>query len=165
MSSSIPGLQVQVLDDARTVEKLRILDKVCFPVTYFDKYYTALVENGFSKLSNVAFYHDVLVGSITTRLEKTDTEGELQAYIMTLGVLPPYRGLGIASRLLQQTLDYVATRPDVQEIRLHVQVGSPAFNLYKKHGFEIVEEVPNYYTNIEPTNDALLLHKRIEHAK
>jgi N-alpha-acetyltransferase 50 len=163
MSSTIPGLQILVLDDPRTIEKLRLVDKVCFPVTYYDKYYTALVENGFTKLSNIAIFHDVLIGSITTRLETTEVEGKFRAYIMTLAVLPPYRGMGIATRLLQQTIDYVATRPDVDEVALHVQVGSPALNLYKKNGFEIQEEVPNYYTNIEPTNDALLLRKRIAH--
>jgi ribosomal protein S18 acetylase RimI-like enzyme len=161
--AAVPGLQIQTLDDARTIEKLRVLDKVCFPVTYTDKYYEALVTNGFSKISNIALYHDVLVGSITTRLEPTETEGQQRAYIMTLGVLPPYRSLGIATLLLRTVLDYVAATPSIVEVKLHMQVGSPALKLYEKHGFAVTDEVKDYYTGIEPTNDALILLKTVEH--
>lgn len=158
-----PGLQIKMLDDPRTVEKLRVLDKACFPVTYYDKYYDALVTNGFSKLSNIAWYHDVLVGSITTRLEAADVEGKAKAYIMTLGVLEPYRGMGIATMLLRTVLEYVATESNVVEVTLHVQVGSAALGLYQKHGFVIKEEVKDYYTGITPTNDALLLSLPVVH--
>jgi ribosomal protein S18 acetylase RimI-like enzyme len=162
-SSSIPGLQIQMLDDPRTIEKLRVLDKVCFPVTYYDKYYDSLVTNGFSKLSNIALFHEVLVGSITTRLEQAETEGQFKAYIMTLGVLEPYRGLGIATSLLRTVLEYVSSMPTITEVTLHVQVGSPALAMYEKHGFKVKAEVKDYYNGIQPTNDALLLSFTVTH--
>lgn len=41
-----------------------------------------------------AYYSDICVGSIACRLEKKE-DGAVCVYIMTLGVLAPYRGLGI----------------------------------------------------------------------
>jgi hypothetical protein len=41
-----------------------------------------------------AYYNDICVGSIACRLEKKDG-GSVRLYIMTLGVLAPYRRLGI----------------------------------------------------------------------
>ncbi|KAK8945958.1 hypothetical protein KSP40_PGU012936 [Platanthera guangdongensis] len=40
------------------------------------------------------YYSDICVGAVACRLEKKDG-GAIRVYIMTLGVLAPYRGLGI----------------------------------------------------------------------
>lgn len=45
-----------------------------------------------------AYFSDICVGSIACRLEKKDG-GAVCVYIMTLGVLAPYRGLGIGKQL------------------------------------------------------------------
>lgn len=42
----------------------------------------------------VAYYSDICVGAIACRLEKKEG-GVVRVYIMTLGVLAPYRGLGL----------------------------------------------------------------------
>lgn len=90
--------------------------------------------------------------------------------MLTLGVLAPYRRLGIASQLLKHVLD-IATNPDlkdsatpsqkVESLYAHVQVGNEeALALYSKHGFtqhtDIVKEY--YKPNVQP-RDAHLVEK------
>jgi ribosomal protein S18 acetylase RimI-like enzyme len=165
-------VQLQTLDDPRVIERIRVLDKYCFPVKYSDDYYVNTVgrfvkhepEKKWTPLNSVAFFADMLVGSITSRLEalmseddqgKTPVPDKVRCYIMTLGVLAPYRRMGIARQLVQRVIDFVATLdPNVEEIGLHVQQGSSALAFYTALGFEIRYEVKGYYTDIEPTLDA-----------
>ncbi|EYU29241.1 hypothetical protein MIMGU_mgv1a017258mg [Erythranthe guttata] len=69
---------------------------------------------------------------------------------MTLGVLAPYRGLGIGAKLVNHVLD-LCTKQNIGEVYLHVQTNNEeAIKFYKKFGFEITETIHNYYTNITP---------------
>ncbi|KAG8077210.1 hypothetical protein GUJ93_ZPchr0007g3238 [Zizania palustris] len=96
-----------------------------------------------------AYYSDICVGAIACRLEKTDG-GAVCVYIMTLGVLAPYRGLGIGSKLLNHVLD-LCEKQNVPEIYLHVQTNNDdAIAFYKKFGFEITKTIEKYYKNITP---------------
>ncbi|XVE63535.1 hypothetical protein DITRI_Ditri07aG0027600 [Diplodiscus trichospermus] len=154
------GREVAIsLDGVRdkNVMQLMKLNTVLFPVRYNDKYYAdALASGEFTKL---AYYNDICVGSIACRLEKK--EGcAICVYIMTLGVLAPYRGLGIGTRLLNHVLD-LCSKQNIPEIYLHVQTSNEdAINFYKKLGFEITETIKNYYTNIDPP-DCFVLTKFI----
>ncbi|CAI9094469.1 OLC1v1030215C1 [Oldenlandia corymbosa var. corymbosa] len=131
----------------KNIMQLKKLNTALFPVRYNDKYYAdALVSGEFSKL---AYYSDICVGSIACRLEKKEG-GAICVYIMTLGVLAPYRGLGIGTTLLNHVLD-MCTKQNIGEIYLHVQTNNDdAINFYKKFGFEITGTIQNYYTNITP---------------
>ncbi|KAJ6406288.1 hypothetical protein OIU84_009918 [Salix udensis] len=110
-----------------------------------------------------AYYSDICVGSIACRLEKKDGGG-LRVYIMTLGVLAPYRGLGIGTKLLNHVID-LSSKQNISEIYLHVQTNNEdAINFYKKFGFEITDTIQNYYMNITPP-DCYLLTKFITETK
>ncbi|XP_022868480.1 probable N-acetyltransferase san [Olea europaea var. sylvestris] len=86
VSISLDGLR------DKNLMQLKKLNTALFPVRYNDKYYAdALASGDFTKL---AYYSDICVGSIACRLEKKEGGG-ICVYIMTLGVLAPYRGIGI----------------------------------------------------------------------
>ncbi|KAI3823511.1 hypothetical protein L1987_04949 [Smallanthus sonchifolius] len=57
-------------------------------------------------------FNDICVGSIACRLDKKEG-GAVRVYIMTLGVLAPYRGLG--TKLLNHVLD-LSSRKNIGEI-------------------------------------------------
>jgi ribosomal protein S18 acetylase RimI-like enzyme len=152
------GLQIKVLTDPRIIERIKVMDTYNFPVTYTEKYYTNIVDAGFHNFNLIAYYHELLVGSCTCRLESTATEGVFRLYVMTIGVLSPYRRLGIGAKMMQLVLDHVAAEGTIgiSEVALHVQVGSPAFYFYTGFGFEVREEVKEYYKDLE-VRDALLM--------
>jgi ribosomal protein S18 acetylase RimI-like enzyme len=142
-------LQVS-LDTVRdkNVMQLKKLNCAIFPVTYQDKFYTdALTSRDFTKL---AYYNDICVGSIACRLEKRDGGG-VQLYIMTLGVLAPYRRLGIGTKLLRHVLDLCEQDQSILDVYLHVQINNnEAIEFYRKFGFDITDTIRNYYKRIDP---------------
>ncbi|KAK7195256.1 acetyltransferase [Novymonas esmeraldas] len=159
---ALAGLQIRALNDSRLCERIKVLDGYCFPVKYTESYYADYVRYSFHEFNLLAFYHDILVGSITCRLQKTDTEGEHVLYVMTIGVLAAYRHLGIGSRLLQTVLSNVHhnTRTRITGVTLHVQVGSPALEFYRRFDFEELQLVEDYYADLEECN-AILLHRAV----
>lgn len=69
-------------------------------------YANSVVSHVFIDLFS-AYYSDICVGSIACRLEKKEG-GSVRVYIMTLGVLAPYRGLGIGKQYdLILSLSYI----------------------------------------------------------
>ncbi|KAG9157180.1 hypothetical protein Leryth_004849 [Lithospermum erythrorhizon] len=128
-------------------------------VSYNNKYYSdTLASAHFSKL---AYYNDNCVGAIACKLENKEGGGA-RVYIMTLGVLAPYRGLGIGTKLLTHVPDLCA-KQKIGEIYLHVHTNNEdAINFYKKFGFDITETIPNYYTKITP-HDCYVVTKYISH--
>ncbi|GBG90958.1 hypothetical protein CBR_g51562 [Chara braunii] len=117
------------------------------------------VNNVVGILGNT-YYGDICVGAIACRQEKRDGGG-VKLYIMTLGVLAPYRRLGIGSKLLQHCLDICRQDPGIWEIYLHVQTNNDeAIAFYKKFGFEISGIIHNYYKRIVPP-DCYVLSKSL----
>ena len=110
------------------------------------------------------------------------SEGKI--YIMTLGVLAPYRRLGIGtaspcrfssgdavdlvvgSKLLDHVLSQAKnqtrsnpSRP-VKSVYLHVQTtNQEALDWYTKRGFVLQDTVEDYYRNIDDRNACLLVRK------
>ncbi|VFQ97654.1 unnamed protein product [Cuscuta campestris] len=131
----------------KNLMQLKKLNTALFPVRYNDKYYADSIASG--EFTKLAYYSDICVGSIACRLEKKEGSA-VRVYIMTLGVLAPYRGLGVGSKLLNHVLDLCA-KQNISEIYLHVQTNNDdAIKFYQKFGFQITDTIHNYYTNITP---------------
>lgn len=86
------------LDDPTThnLESVRLLNCTILPVRYGPAFYSNLLK--YPELTRLAYYNDVFVGAICARYEKVD-EKTYRIYIMTIGVLAPYRRLGIGKAL------------------------------------------------------------------
>lgn len=127
----------------------------------------------------------MLVGGIACRYEKS-ASGSVRLYLMTLGVLAPYRGRGVGQRLLVRALTHATKDAAVEDVYLHVQVNNEeAIAFYKKFGFEarasesvrlahcvlpacvcfsrltpgspqITETLPGYYKRLEPSDCHIL---------
>lgn len=143
----------------KNVEQLRKLNLAVFPVRYSDKFYNDLASNPVQSYTHLGYFSDILVGSICSRIEQQDGAA-FKVYIMTIGVLAPYRRLGMGKRLLEKVLESCNSQPDCAEIYLHVQVGNDsAVDFYKGFGFEVGEIVKDYYTRLD-VNDAYIISKK-----
>ena len=90
----------------------------------------------------------------TTSFPEYQIEGSIshRLYIMTLGVLAPYRRLGIGSMLLHHILNESIKESTIRDVYLHVQVNNnEALRFYEKFGFQITGLVPQYYKTINPS--------------
>jgi ribosomal protein S18 acetylase RimI-like enzyme len=155
----IEGVKLEQLGP-ENVGELEKINLVLFPIKYPPNVYRDIVACASLGVSYLAVVHsnsgNKTVGGISCRLEKTEIGPVL--YIITLGVLAPYRNAGLGSELLGKCLATVKQElPEVVLARLHVQVSNiEGIKFYKKHGFEIVETIENYYRKTEPRHAVLL---------
>lgn len=144
----------------KNVGQLKKLNTACFPVHYQEQFYNDLLKG--LDYCRLGYFCDILVSSICCRLEDRAVGGKA-LYIMTLSVLKPYSRRGLASQLIQWVIDKAQSEEmqsdGVQEIYLHVQTSNAgALSFYKTFGFEVTEEIKNYYKKIEPP-DCFVLKK------
>ncbi|PAA53245.1 hypothetical protein BOX15_Mlig018463g1, partial [Macrostomum lignano] len=139
------------------IRQLRIINQVVFPVSYTDKFYDDILENG--ELGRLAYFNDIVVGAVCCRIQSE--AGQRRLYIMTLGCLAPYRELGVGTKLLEYVFEICSRDKNIDNIFLHVQTSNEgALAFYKKFGFEIVDTAYNYYKRIVPP-DAYVLQKNL----
>lgn len=80
-----------------------------------------------------------------------------QADIVTLGVLPEYRGRQVSDQLMESSFSSLLDQ-GIHEVFLEVAVDNPhAIGLYRRHGFKQVGKRPNYYDRGEERIDALVM--------
>ncbi|KAF0752034.1 hypothetical protein AaE_006182 [Aphanomyces astaci] len=161
----------------QNVGVLRVLNQVIFPVRYTDSFYTDIVSTP-RELSKFGYVNGMIVSSICCRVEATP-DGLDRVYIMTLGVLEPYRklklgesihdrrhvprfmgrlmrGLHTGGALLDSVLAH-CERTHMDHIYLHVQTSNAdAIRFYTTHGFRITQTIYNYYRNISPPDCYIL---------
>lgn len=88
-----------------------------------------------------------------------------EAEILSIGVVPDYRRLGVADTLLTEGLTEMARR-GAASCFLEVGQDNPnAVKLYLKFGFERAGLRKNYYRRSDGTRvDALLMQKKLNHS-
>ncbi|KAG8733795.1 hypothetical protein FRC11_002245 [Ceratobasidium sp. 423] len=175
---------------------LRKLNSVLFPIRYSEKFYREVLEpelDEFCKLSQLpaVYYNDVPVGAVCSRIERGQRPGEACVYIMTMGVLAPYRGLGLGSMALRQVFKAAAkynesigdkppigTPPQssvisfnslnrkITSFYLHVHVpNTDARTFYERFGFVERDRIVGYYRKLGstdgPERDAWVLERPV----
>eukprot|EP01115_Flamella_aegyptia_P002817 TRINITY_DN14066_c0_g1_i1.p1 TRINITY_DN14066_c0_g1~~TRINITY_DN14066_c0_g1_i1.p1 ORF type:complete len:152 (-),score=15.18 TRINITY_DN14066_c0_g1_i1:315-770(-) len=130
----------------KNYKHLRLLNKTIFDVKYPNSFYKDIYKQ--PDFTRLAFYGDILVGAVTCGFKN---EIDDQLCILTLGVLAPYRRLGIGAKLVDYVInDFTKKHPEVHSIYLHVQEGNDsALAFYQKFGFEITGEDDNYYSQLD----------------
>ena len=131
----------------KTVELMKVLNLALLPVHYNQYFYQKAL--GYTKYSRFAYFNDIVVGGLICREEMKDDEKTL--YILTFGVLEPYRKHGIGVKLFEELLASAKKDNEIKKIYLHVQISNEtAIRFYQKVGFEVVEKIENYYQDIDP---------------
>jgi len=140
---------------------VRKLNSVLFPIKYSEKFYQDILLPEVEEFCKLIFYNDIPVGTICCRYEMKDDVCSL--YLMTMGVLAPYRSRKLGSQSLQLVLNAAeaSMKPRIDRVYLHVQISNVgAKRFYEKHGFKLIGVHENYYKKIIP-HDAWLLEKTL----
>lgn len=134
------------------VDRLKSITSTLLPVRYSDRFFAECLElDNCSVLAYTCLFDSKPVGWIRCRLEPfpaPENPVYQQIYIQTLGVLAPYRGMGLASALLDAV---ISSRCDARSIYAHVwETNEDALEWYDKHAFQRVLLVPQYYRRLRP---------------
>lgn len=158
---------------SKNIVELRSVNSVLFPMSYHENYYRSILSG--EGLARLIYWRGELVATFSCRSQLTEAisgsfgtsmlAGEKFAYIMTFGVLAPYRRLGVGSAILNY-IDRLYRRPltasDVKGLALHVHTANKmAVSFYERHGFSVIANLDGYYARLSPTT-AKLLFKCIE---
>lgn len=103
----------------KNINMLRKINFNVFPVKYATPFYIN-VATKYNQLSKFCFYNDIIVGAFTVRVE--DFKEKKYAYILTIGILEPYRKYGIGTLMMEQLEKEVTEKTDAVGIYLHMHV-------------------------------------------
>lgn len=102
-----------------------------------------------------------LIGVVVCKLEmhSSHSPATLRGYIAMLAVSAPYRGHGVATKLVKMAIDAMAQR-NADEIVLETEeTNIPAMRLYERLGFLRSKKLHRYYLNGNSAYRLVLLLK------
>lgn len=118
--------------------------------------------------SEALFYNEIFKANAVARVSKINRKvvGYIcaniiidEGHILTLAVHPEHRGLGIASRMIQEVLE-VMRFDNCRSVFLEVRISNEeARKMYEKFGFGLLGTRKNYY--ISPVEDATVMVLRL----
>ncbi|WP_042013511.1 GNAT family N-acetyltransferase [Aeromonas fluvialis] len=88
----------------------------------------------------VAEYEGHLVGYVLGGFGQERSQG----WVLSLAVLPEARGFGLADRMMRQ-MEANQQALQIRELKLTVDPVNPAQRLYYRLGYQLVEEVKDYF--------------------
>lgn len=157
------------------IQQLKLINTTCFPISYAPGFYRDVVDAKNSEFNKFAYHNGIIIGAICCRIQDakaSNGSSELVRngkvlYIMTLAVLPAYRGRGVGQKLLKSVLNHVESAKlkdteSIEDVILHVHISNDdGIKFYiEKMGFEKGELVENYYNRIDPPH-AYILRKHL----
>ena len=152
--------------------QFRRLISLVLPVSYGEAFYSAVLNDATtSKLTLIAYWRDdsrseprmvaaisgkIIIDSHDARIGTYDRTTPT-LYISTLGTLSPYRGHGIAEKLVQSIHQVAVNEFKTTSITAHVWESNDDARLwYKNRGFEEVDFEQQYYRRLKPSSAWLL---------
>lgn len=135
------------------IDRLKSITSTLLPVRYSDRFFAECLDfDNHNVLSYTSLFDSKPVGWIRCRLEpfpNLEKPEYQQIYIQALGVLAPYRGMGLATALLNAV---VSDQSDSRSMYAHVwEDNEDALEWYDKRGFRRVLLVPQYYRRLTPS--------------
>ena len=168
---TIPHLpKAQIVPVSQThLPSIQRLTNTTLQVRYGDKFFQGTVnDETAAPLSRVVLYSSEPVGWIRCCLEPCGPENGSQPqlqqiYIQALALLAPYRGIGLASFLLDTIINSVIARaPNTVCIYAHVwENNEDALDWYSKRGFKRVLLLERYYRRLKP-GGAWIVRKELD---
>eukprot|EP00298_Acanthocystis_sp_HF-20_P029719 c8629_g1_i1.p1 GENE.c8629_g1_i1~~c8629_g1_i1.p1 ORF type:complete len:231 (+),score=100.54 c8629_g1_i1:8-700(+) len=136
------------------VGPLKNFNCATFPLKYSDSFYQSLLL--LPELTRLAFDGNDLIGAICTRTEN-QPDKSVHLYIMTIGIKPAYRGVGLGKELMREISQVEFLHEVVESIYLHVhEANTEAISFYQKLGFLVERRVPYYYPRLDPPHGFIL---------
>jgi len=133
----------------RDLGDLRRIEQVCFPKDAWPLLDLLAVLTYPNLVRLKAVHEGRMIGFVAG-----DRKSDQLAWIATIGVLPEFRGQGIASALLKEC----ETRLDVARIRLNVRrENKAALRLYEDFGYRWIDTWPRYYND----GSAALIYEKV----
>lgn len=140
------------------VPAIQRLTSTTLPIRYSDAFFRESIDDAtLSQLTRIVLYSLEPVGWMRCRLEeaspKVAHQPQLhQIYIQALALLAPYRGMGLATILLDTILNTpIAKDQTTVSVYAHVwEKNEDALEWYAKRGFSRVILVERYYRRLNP---------------
>jgi ribosomal protein S18 acetylase RimI-like enzyme len=141
----------------KNLGQFKKINESTLEVGYSEKFYLAITSQ-WQEFTFLGYLSDVAIGSISARREQRNEETCI--YVMTCSVLKPYRLLKVGRILMEHLMEKVRSS-GLKTLFLHVWTASvDAFKFYQALGFELEEEIPDYYQDLTPQS-ALVLKKTL----
>ncbi len=141
------------------------LNETCLPENYSSFFYIDIYKQ-YPHTFIVAEEGGIIIGYVMCRIENSFSGFGLRSFsttkrghIISIAVTPEHRKKGVASAMIKEALQAMATHEKAKECYLEVRMGNtPATSLYRKMGFEIKKTARRYYSDGE---DAYIMNKKL----